>query len=387
MSRTRTHRGFVIFGLAPCLLLVTGVARGDSGPAHRVEQKRPIKLGTSGSNIEDRNSSYCCSGTLGSLVKNALGAQLILTNNHVGALVNKGVVGQPGVPGQGIIQPGLIDQSPVCYQDKNDVVANLSAFVPIKFGGSSNLVDAAVAQVVAGKVDSTGAILDIGTISATPRAPAVGLKVKKSGRTSGLTTGKIYGINATVTVQYQEGCGIGAIVTAKFTDQIIITPGSFLKGGDSGSLVVENVSVNPKPVALAFAGSSSFAVGNRIQNVLTALGVNFVGAGANALNAPRGLPTLSIQDARLEAVSRTRARYDDFLSKLPEAVGSGVGVSETNPDEAVIQLYVREASDRVRLAAPAALEGIRVEVVPTGEFRALPGNCAPCGSVAKNSCR
>jgi len=381
MSRTRTHRGFVIFGLAPCLLLVTGVARGDSGPAHRVEQKRPIKLGTSGSNIEDRNSSYCCSGTLGSLVKNALGAQLILTNNHVGALVNKGVVGQ------GLIQPGLIDQSPVCYQDTKDVVANLSAWVPIIFGGTPNQVDAAVAQVVAGKVDPSGAILDIGTISATPRAPAVGLKVKKSGRTSGLTTGKIYGINATVTVQYQEGCGIGAIVTAKFTDQIIITPGSFLKGGDSGSLVVENVSVNPKPVALAFAGSSSFAVGNRIQNVLTALGVNFVGAGANALNAPRGLPTLSIQDARLEAVSRTRARYDDFLSKLPEAVGSGVGVSETNPDEAVIQLYVREASDRVRLAAPAALEGIRVEVVPTGEFRALPGNCAPCGSVAKNSCR
>jgi hypothetical protein len=264
-------------------------------------------------------------------------------------------------------------------------VDNLSAFVPIKFGGTSNLVDAAVAQVVAGKVDSTGAILDIGTISATPRGPTVGLKVKKSGRTSGLTTGKIYAINATVTVQYQQGCGIGAIVTARFDDQIIITPGSFLKGGDSGSLVVENVGANPKPVALAFAGSSNFAVGNRIQNVLNALGVSFVGPAT--VNAPSRLPTLSILDARLEAASRTRARYGDFLSGLPEAVGSGVGVSDTNPNEAVIQLYVRQASDSVRLAAPAALEGVRVEVVETGEFRALPGSCTPCGSAAKNSCR
>lgn len=379
MSRTRTHRGFVIFGLASCLLLVRGVAWADSGRDHRVEQTRPIKLGTSGGNINDSNASYCCGGTLGSLVKNVRGQQFILTNNHVGALVNQGVAGQ------GLIQPGLIDQSPVCYQDKNDVVANLSAFVPIKFGGTSNLVDAAVAQVVAGKVDSTGAILDIGTISATPRGPTVGLKVKKSGRTSGLTTGKIYAINATVTVQYQQGCGIGAIMTARFDDQIIITPGSFLKGGDSGSLVVENVGANPKPVALAFAGSSNFAVGNRIQNVLNALGVSFV--GTNALKAPSGLPTLSILDARLEAASRTRARYGDFLSGLPEAVGSGVGVSDTNPNEAVIQLYVRQASDSVRLAAPAALEGVRVEVVETGEFRALPGSCTPCGSAAKTSCR
>lgn len=377
----RMHRRFAVSGLASCVLLVTGVARADNGPAHRVEQKRPIKLGTSGSNINDRNSSYCCSGTLGSLVKNVLGQQFILTHNHVGALVNQ------GIPGQGIIQPGLIDQSPVCYQDPNDVVAKLSAFVPINFNGTSNLVDAAVAQVVAGTVDTSGAILDIGTISATPRAPTVGLKVKKSGRTSGLTTGKIYAINATVTVQYQQGCGIGAIKTATFTDQIIITPGTFLKGGDSGSLVVENVSTNPKPVALAFAGSSSFAVGNKIQNVLNALGVGFVGAAAASSLRVSPLPTLSVLDARLEAVSRTRARYEDFLSRLPEAVGSGIGVSDQNPNEPVIQLYVRQASESVRLAAPPALEGTRVEVVETGEFRALGSNCAPCGSAAKNACR
>ena len=379
MSRTRTHRGFVILGLAPCLLLVPCVARGDGGPAHRVEQTRPIKLGTSGSNINDRNSSYCCSGTLGSLVKNPLGVQFILTNNHVGALVNLGVVGQ------GLIQPGLIDQSPVCYQDTKDVVANLSAWVPIIFGGTPNQVDAAIAQVVPGKVDPNGAILDIGTISAAVREPTVGLKVKKSGRTSGLTSGKIYGINATVNVQYQQGCGIGAIVTAKFTDQIIITPGNFLKGGDSGSLVVENVSTNPRPIALAFAGSSSFAIGNRIQNVLKAWGVSFVG-GTSSSPSP-GPGKSKSQEARLEAASRARARYEDFLLKLPEAVGSGIGDSEKDPDEPVIQLYVREASDHARRAAPAALEGIRVEVVQTGEFRALPGNCAPCGSAAKNSCR
>ena len=379
MLHRRIHRHFAVSGLASCLLLVTGAARGDSGQPHRVEQTRPIKLGTSGGNINDHSTSYCCSGTLGSLVQNFAGRQFILTNNHVGALVNL------GIRGQGLIQPGLIDQSPVCYQDTNDVVANLSDWVPIKFDGSDNVVDAAIAQVVRGMVDPTGAILDIGTINPSPRAPTVGLKVKKSGRTSGLTNGKIYGINVTVNVQYQEGCGVGAILTAKFVNQIMIRPGSFLKGGDSGSLVVENASTNPKPIALAFAGSPNYALGNPIQNVLGSLHVGFVGPAT--VSGPSGLPTLSILDARLEAASRARTRYEGFLLKLPEAVGSGIGVSEKDPDEPVIQLYVREASDHARRAAPAALEGIRVEVVETGEFRALPGNCAPCGSAAKNSCR
>jgi hypothetical protein len=370
--------------MAAWLLLSAGLALGQKASANRVEQTRPVKLGTSGGNINDSSAQYCCSGTLGSLMTNGP-VQFILTNNHVGALTNLGTRGKPGKPGDAWIQPGLIDQTPACAPDVKDTVANLSDFVPIKFvSGSSNLVDAAIGQVVPDTVDSSGFILGIGTISSSTVAPSVGMKVKKSGRTSGVTTGKILSINATVNVQYQQGCGVGPTVIAKFVDQVLVSPGSFVKGGDSGSLIVENVSVNPRPVALLFAGGGNAAVGNRIDNVLSAFpGLSFVGGTGGA--KPGGPGRSGGNDPRLEPASRIRARYEDFLLRLPEAVGNGVGFSEKNPDEPVIQLFVREPNERAHQAAPAALEGVRVEIVHTGEIYAL--GCAPCSSGAQKSCK
>ena len=52
------------------------------------QQKAPIKLGTSGSNVKDITPSFCCTGTLGSLVKDSSGKQYILRNNHFMARSN-----------------------------------------------------------------------------------------------------------------------------------------------------------------------------------------------------------------------------------------------------------------------------------------------------------
>lgn len=57
------------------------------------------------------------------------------------------------------------------------------------------------------------------------------MPVKKHGRTTGLPKGTISGLNATVSVQYDDGI-------AKFVKHIIITPGNFSAPGDSGSLIV-----------------------------------------------------------------------------------------------------------------------------------------------------
>jgi hypothetical protein len=46
----------------------------------------------------------------------------------------------------------------------------------------------------------------------------------------------------------------------------------FLAGGDSGSLMVQDVSTNPQAVGLLFAGSSTHAVANPIDEVLTFFG-------------------------------------------------------------------------------------------------------------------
>ncbi|MDA3833310.1 MAG: hypothetical protein PF495_07930, partial [Spirochaetales bacterium] len=77
-----------------------------------------------------------------------------------------------------------------------------------------------------------------------------------------------------VTGNYDNDFAGGAAFTKKFTGQIIISnrASKFLAGGDSGSLMVEDVSTNPRAVGLLFAGSSTLAVANPIGQVLSFLG-------------------------------------------------------------------------------------------------------------------
>jgi len=258
-----------------CLLAAASgqnAVRADNGPQHQQEQPRPIKLGTSGGNINDSTSAFCCAGTLGALVEGG-GIQYILSNNHVLARTNIGLTGEQ------IIQPGLIDQSPTCARDTADTVANLSNFIMIKFKKNGvvplNEIDAAIARVVAGDVEPNGAILDIGTVSPEIVGPSVDQAVKKSGRTTGLTFGTIDAVNVTVDVSYSKYCGGGGTQIARFVNQISIAGAAFCGAGDSGSLIVENVDSNPRAVGLLFAGNSngSVTIANPIGAVLNAFGV------------------------------------------------------------------------------------------------------------------
>jgi hypothetical protein len=128
-------------------------------------------------------------------------------------------------------------------------------------------------------VQEDGAILEIGTLSSNTSAPFINQAVKKSGRTTRLTRSKVAGLNATVSVAYDNECAGGAAFTKTFTGQIIIAnkASKFLAGGDSGSLMVQDVTANPKAVGLLFAGSSSLAVANPIDEVLTFFGATMVG--------------------------------------------------------------------------------------------------------------
>lgn len=92
-------------------------------------------------------------------------------------------------------------------------------------------------------MDSTGFIEGIGTISSNVKAPAIGLAVEKSGRTTGTTTGTIGSIHTSVNVQYQIRCGSGRIYTISYADQVVINSNSFSARGDSGSLIVTSNAV------------------------------------------------------------------------------------------------------------------------------------------------
>jgi len=239
---------------------------GGGGVSHTAFQTAPIKLGTSGGWRTDLANGYCCGGTLGSLIQ-VNGVQYILSNYHV--FESDIVPGGNGIvasTGDNVIQPGLIDVG--CNAANAQNVATLVKLSSLP----DNNVDCSVAQAIPGMV--SGAILEIGTISSTTVGASLNQAVKKSGRTTGLSSSKVSGLNATISVAYDNECAGGAAFTKTFTGQIVIanTGSKFLNSGDSGSLMVENVTANPRAVGLLYAGSSTSAIANPIDEVLTFIG-------------------------------------------------------------------------------------------------------------------
>lgn len=223
-------------------------------------------------------------GTLGCVVKNA-DIRYILSNNHVLANSNAAQIGDA------ILQPGIHDGGafPV------DHIAELSDFVPINFSGvpsecpvsnmfvkmingvlyiigsktrlqtikqaEENLVDAAIARPLKDE-NVSNEILEIGKIEGIKPA-LLGMRIKKSGRTTELTTGEIQQVGVTVNVQYGEG------KIATFTDQLMA--GAMSAGGDSGSVILTE---NNELTGLLFAGSDTTTICNRIENVFELLEIN-----------------------------------------------------------------------------------------------------------------
>lgn len=78
-------------------------------------------------------------------------------------------------------------------------------------------------------------------------------------------------------------------------------------------------------------------------------------------------------DRLVEEATAVKDRHIDFLLGLPGVVGAGIGASKKHPGKAVIQLYVsRRLTSRERRAFPRQLEGVPVETIKTGVFRAPP---------------
>lgn len=196
-------------------------------------------------------------GTLGCLVRTGK-RRFILSNNHVLANSNAAKVGDA------ILQPGPIDGGTM----KKDLIARLTKFIPIDFKSNGvNFVDAAIATPLR-MADVTAKNIWWGTPSTTVQAPALNVLVKKAGRTTQRTRGRVTGINASVRVNY------GTAGIALFRNQIIVqslSSAPFSQGGDSGSLIVTDS--GNRPMGLLFAGSASHTIANPIAAVFAALGV------------------------------------------------------------------------------------------------------------------
>ena len=226
-------------------------------------------------------------GTLGMVVKKN-GIKQILSNNHVLANQNMAEIGDA------ILQPGVADGGTM-----EDKIAELSKYVPIELIRMSdcplmnlnvrimnglaklfkrksttpppivainNLVDCALATPVSqddleewihGERTFDRIIPSNEIVEAV-----IGLPVKKSGRTTELTHGKVTATEVTAQVMMGDGIAI-------FTDQIAME--YMLAGGDSGSVLLTE---DNKLVGLCFAGSDTMSLANRMANVFDALEVD-----------------------------------------------------------------------------------------------------------------
>lgn len=255
-----------------------------SPPVDRSARWRPAPPGVSIGHI------HVTAGTFGACVQDRkTGDTLILSNNHVCANGTDGTDDKSRV-GDLVFQPGRYDGG-----TESDVIGHLERFIPLhpmysapgcpwaqrvqrvlnwplrliarrytvelrRMANEDNIVDCALVRPVnPDAIDPK--IVGVGRVQGTAEAE-VGMAVKKSGRTTGVTYGEVMALGATMHV------GLGGDAVARFVDQIVTTP--LAQPGDSGSLVL---GPGNRAVGLLFAGSDKSTLCNRISAVCEALDV------------------------------------------------------------------------------------------------------------------
>jgi len=196
-------------------------------------------------------------GTLGMVTYN----DKILSNAHVIAV-------EPDTEnfldlGTAIIQPGSGDGG-----RSGAKVGELEDYIPIDFApGAINYADAAIGSIDGGIDTSYGEQFGEGGnywIEGWTEV-SIGDTVRKSGRTTGVTTAAVNNTNASVYVEYGDQ-GVW------FFDQILVEQNdwSFAGAGDSGSAVDKDGEF----VGLVFAGTEKKVYINKAQHIIEGLGID-----------------------------------------------------------------------------------------------------------------
>jgi hypothetical protein len=370
----------------------TIVYPNDNGASQTI----PVKLGTSGGNVNDQSppgpNGVCCIGTMGSLWTRAdLAQPVILSNNHVLARSSLGVAGES------ITQPG----PSACFPAVSKPIATLTqqaALAPAgtaqgRTGPAPSNTDSAIAQIVPGTVDLAGTILDLGAAGASSIAAAapsnqlpipqasIGMPVAKSGRTTGLTCSTVESINMTIPIAYDISCtsdpNAPKAFTATYTNQVMINGGSFSAGGDSGSLIVRQT--DARPVALLYGGSPVDTVANPIQDVITALssGANtltLVGGGdhavscspeasANSTKVGAAATTVPLSATERQRVTSVQQQHSRTLMQDSAVSSVAVGGSVDSRGEGALVIHLAKAAST---PIPAVIDGVRTRIIYDG---------------------
>jgi endonuclease G len=229
-------------------------------------------------------SRYSTAGTLGAKVIDLKsGDEMILSNWHV-------LAGRPGAkPGLPTWQPGWIDGG----TNEDNTIAELTRWVLGPY-------DAAVATLNGARRVTTKTLEGRSIVDVTE--PKLGMRVWKSGRSTGYTEGIIDGIKMRVSIPYGE-LGVKRIESVF---HIVPRPGApkteISKGGDSGAVWVDDES--GKAVGLHFAGERAnlpeHALANEIILVTRSLNVRFPGQTPQKITrlpVPRRIDAVEILNA------------------------------------------------------------------------------------------
>ncbi|MFB3827888.1 MAG: hypothetical protein ACE15B_14045 [Bryobacteraceae bacterium] len=326
-------------------------AAAAAGP--RDWQPRPIPMGVSIGNTP--SLPYIYAGTAGLLVHSFSNPSLkfILSNNHVLGAKGPNLCPNTATVGTWSLQPGTLDIGNDPGNDPYYVAGVVAGFLPLTSG--YNIIDAALSFTTTSLASST--ILGIGQPGASLGFPSPGQAVIKSGRTTGVTNGTVDSVNVTVTVNYGSSCG-----TYTFLGQIMITPGTFSAGGDSGSAILD--AATRSPVGLLFAGSSTYTVANTMYWVYRIFRVTHDAPGAaiastEDLDRAHELWTRTA-DPRIAHLKEVQGRHERDLLSRPGVHAVGIGKHENGRDF-VLKVYGRGAA-----GLPPQVEGVPVRMVDSG---------------------
>jgi hypothetical protein len=213
---------------------------------------RPVPCGCQFGSTRKFNGLFM-SGTIGFMVLTTDNKRCLLTNNHVAALENKGVVGDH------IVQPAA-GNTPA------DFVGKLHSFKPLVFNGN-NEVDAALVHTSKEVAKASHVKF---TVNPAVVAPTAGKSVAKNGATTGATMGTIVdAFVESVSMGYKSG-------TAFLRNQMFIqgVGGKFSDSGDSGAGIVD--AVTKQPIGLLVGGEGNLTTATPIKAVMQALKIQSI---------------------------------------------------------------------------------------------------------------
>lgn len=236
----------------------------------------------SGGKLFEHNNRIACgsscapsgekyAGTFGALLR-AGGKMQALSNNHVFAACNHTPVGMPILaPSTMDARPGRRAPSEICRHER---IVELRSGDPILVQPMT--LDAALGEVVDERVVSSwqGDDSDGFDTPATTTAPVSGMKVKKIGRTTGLTTGIVEAYVPTPWILPYKTLNFSAKVW--FTDTWTIRSSDssepFALPGDSGSLIVTEDGSAAIGLLFAVNNKGQYGIFMPIDQVLSAFG-------------------------------------------------------------------------------------------------------------------